>query len=329
MRAAGLRKPVTEPSKITLKVQGRLLKVTVHTTSEEMIGGGLRGKVSAFSRASRLRLLQKMHTIKPVGNFHATFITLTYGQEFPSPTVAKRHMDNFLKRLRRRWLYSSGFWRFEFQKRGAPHFHLLLFGLPFVPKDTIAKWWANTIGLQFQDTSSGEPRAPFTRIEAIRSHRKAAAYVSKYVAKCDDSGFNFPAYLTAEGEFIHPQTGEISQSIGRWWGVYNALWLPTDEVVELTLKWGSRDVFNNLKRAVSHFWKGRNNKQKSGWTLFVDNPYRWIDYANYLEQERWLSSTPFHSTYMTVSASSYSTLRNESYSDTRGRMSSSVRDSRK
>jgi len=271
--------------KITLKAQGRLLKVSAET-DEERTGGGIRNKVSAFSRASRLRLLSKMHTIKPVRNFHATFITLTYGQSFPDPTTAKRHLDNFLKRLRRRWLYASGFWRFEFQRRGAPHFHLVLFGLPFLPKETLAGWWFSTIGVQFSDTSSGEARAPFTRIEAIKSHAQAARYVSKYVAKCDDSGFNFPAYLTDEGEFIHPVTGEITETIGRWWGVFNAIWLPKDVEEVLTLGWGCRDVFYNLRRAAGRLWKGRNNHAKSGWTYFSDNPYDFIRYANYLKTER-------------------------------------------
>lgn len=286
MRASTLRREITAPSKITLTAQGRFFKITAECQTEESTIGGARGKVSAFSRASRLRLLSYMHKIKPVRNFHATFITLTYGQSFPSPTTAKRHMDNFLKRFRRRWLYSSGFWRFEFQKRGAPHFHLLLFGVPFIPKDVLAKWWFETIGTEYADYSSGAALAPFTRIEAIRSHAHAARYVSKYVAKCDDGGFNFLAYLTATGEFIHPVTGEVSESIGRWWGVYNAIWLPKDIEETLVIAWGCRDVFYNLRRAAGHLWKGRNNHAKSGWTSFTDNPYDFIRYANYLKSER-------------------------------------------
>ena len=288
MRPSSQRAVRTTPTKVTLIAQGRLFKISAETI-EERAGGGKRGKVNPFSHASRLRLLSYMHKIKPLkgGNFHATFITLTYGQIFPSPTMAKRHLDNFLKRLRRRWLYCSGFWRFEFQKRGAPHFHLVLFGLPFLPSGTLATWWGETIGKQFWDTSATLAREPFTRIEAIKSHKQAARYVSKYVAKCDDGGFNFLAYLTDEGEFIHPQTGEISKSIGRWWGVFNSIWLPLDVVKEMALKWGSRDVFYNLRRAAGRLWKGRNNHSKSGWTLFSDNPYEWLRYAEYLEKERW------------------------------------------
>lgn len=276
------------PKQITLMAQGRYLKVSAETSEKR--GGGLRGKVNPFSSASRLRLLSYMHKINPMkgGNFNATFLTLTYGQSFPSPTVAKRHLDNFLKRLKRRWSHSSGFWRFEFQKRGAPHFHLVLFGLPYLPKDTLKTWWGDVIGVQYWDVSSTRPQPPFTRIEAIKSHKQAARYVSKYVAKVDDSGFNFLAYLTAEGEFVHPQTGEISESIGRWWGVFNAIWLPVDRAETTILKWGSRDVFYNLRRAAGRLWKGRNNHAKSGWTYFTDNPYEWIRYANYLERERLL-----------------------------------------
>lgn len=282
---------MTQANKFALVAQGRLLKVSAISPSEDVLGGK-RGKVSTFSRASRLRLLQKMHTIKPMkgAKFYGTFITLTYGQQFPTPALAKHHLDNFLKRLRRRWTYCSGFWRFEFQRRGAPHFHLVLFGLPFLPKETLAKWWSDTIGVQFQDTSSGMATPPFTRIEVLKSHAHAARYVSKYVAKVDDgSGFNFLAYLTAEGEFIHPVTREVCDTIGRWWGVFNSLWLPVDVCETLELGWGSKDVFYNLRRAAGKLWRGRNNHRKSGWTFFTDNPYEWIRYANYLQNERLLS----------------------------------------
>lgn len=289
MRPSSQRSKRTVPTKVTLHAQGRFLKVSAET-DEERTGGGLRGKVNPFSRASRLRLLSYMHKIKPMkgGNFHATFITLTYGQSFPTPSIAKHHLDNFLKRLKRRWAYCSGFWRFEFQQRGAPHFHLVLFGLPFLPKDTLKKWWGEVVGQQFWDTSTTPRSAPFTRIEALQSHAHAVRYISKYVAKVDDSGFNFLAYLTDKGEFIHPVTGEIEQSIGRWWGVFNSIWLPLAAVKEMVIKWGSRDVFYNLRRAAGSLWKGRNNHAKSGWTYFTDNPYEWLRYAEYLEKERWL-----------------------------------------
>jgi len=289
MRPSSQRERRTVPTKVTLQAQGRFFKVSAET-DEERTGGGLRGKVNPFSRASRLRLLSYMHKIKPLkgGNFHATFITLTYGQSFPTPTVAKRHLDNFLKRLKRRWTYCSGFWRFEFQQRGAPHFHLVLFGLPFLPKGTLQEWWGSVVGKQFWDASTPTLRPPFTRIEALKSHAHAVRYISKYVAKVDDSGFNFLAYLTDEGEFIHPVTGEIDSSIGRWWGVFNSIWLPLDAVKEMVIKWGSRDVFYNLRRAAGSLWKGRNNHAKSGWTYFTDNPYEWLRYAEYLEKERWL-----------------------------------------
>lgn len=278
-----------QPNKFSLKAQGRLLKVSAISPSEENIGGK-RGKVSTFSRASRLRILQKLHTIQKVSNTHAVYITLTYGQRFPSPTDAKRHLANFLKRIHRRWLYCSGIWRLEFQERGAPHFHIILFGLPFVPKEVIAEWWGSTIGVEYADWSTGTARHPFTRIEALTGFRKVLYYVSKYVAKVADGGFNLHAYLTAEGEFIHPQTGEISETVGRWWGVFNSIWLPVAVVKELELHWGSKDVFYNLRRAAGRLWKGRNNHSRSGWTYFTDNPYEWIRYANYLQNERTLNN---------------------------------------
>lgn len=49
--------------------------------------------------------------------------TLTYGKVFPSPAVAKRDLDVWLRRMQREFPGLFGWWCLECQKRGAPHFH--------------------------------------------------------------------------------------------------------------------------------------------------------------------------------------------------------------
>lgn len=269
---------MSEGHEITLSAQGRLLKVKI-------CGGGgnqeraKRSAVTLFSRASRLRLLQKMATIKGNG-LKSVFITLTYGQAFPSPREAKRHLDNFMKQLRRKHETVSGFWRLEFQRRGAPHFHMVLFGLPFVAKDELAARWAKIIGADYWDYSGDEVRQPFTRIELLSSHKHAARYVAKYVAKVggDDGGFNIASYLTAEGDFIHPVTGINCGSIGRWWGVFNATALPLAPLVEILVDGFGRFAVDVLRRALAATRWRIDPEGQHGFFLFEDNPYTWADY---------------------------------------------------
>lgn len=271
-------------NEITVTAHGRLLKMETLGLAGKR-GGGKRSNVTVFSSASRFRLLQKFATVKGNG-LKSVFLTLTYGQAFPSPSEAKRHLDNFLKRIRRHYENVSGIWRMEFQKRGAPHFHIILFNLPFVPKTVIKRWWGKVVGMEFWDYSTETPTQPFTRIEFLRSHTHASRYVSKYVAKVDgsDCGFNIAAYLTENGSFLHPVTGEDSGSIGRWWGVFNADNLPLALKVEIALNGYGATIIDTFKRALAAIRWRINPHTRTGFTSFEDNPYTWADYIQELSE---------------------------------------------
>jgi len=274
-----------EVNEITVSAHGRLLKMKSLGVAGN-VSGGKRGKVTLFTNSSRFRLLQKMATVKGKG-LQSVFITLTYGQKFPSPKEAKRHLDNFLKRIRRHYALVSGFWRFEFQQRGAPHFHVILFDLPFIPKAVIKRWWGKVVGHEFWDYTNEKAVPPFTRIEFLRGYRKATSYVAKYVAKVSPadggaSGFNIASYLTAEGEFIHPVTGESDGGIGRWWGVFNADCLPLAELVEIVVNGFDATIIDTFKRAIAALRWRINAHSRAGFTSFEDNPYTWADYFEVL-----------------------------------------------
>ena len=139
----------------------------------------------------------------------AKFLTLTYPKNYPDPKTAKKHLQTLFKRLKRKFPKCSGVWKYEPQKRGAPHFHIMFYNLPYLAKEELSAMWLEIIGDQYADYSQGYKRAPFTRIETIRTHKGCASYVSKYIAKDDGSkgtastpirgaGFNSLPYLTAE-----------------------------------------------------------------------------------------------------------------------------------
>lgn len=250
-----------------------------------------RGRITTFSRKSRKRLLEltaRLDLQAATLGKHITFITLTYGQAWPeNPEEPKNHLRALLERIRRYAPKSSGIWRLEFQTRAAPHFHLLLFDMPFLPKETLKAAWGEIIGLQYWDTSKAIPEPPFTRIEAIKSGRRAVAYVSKYVAKSEKSssnpeqavsGFNNVPYLHA----------------GRFWGVFNSDFLPYAELFETSLSienFNEQRVFFDYRRMMAAKYPPmRRIHALNGASLFVKDSKAWIDYWFFLWLEHCVSN---------------------------------------
>jgi hypothetical protein len=101
-------------------------------SSHRRCGGGIRDRVRGFSRASRMNLLRRLASInrrvfKTIKG-RIIFVTLTYPGEYPEdPVLCKGHLKALRKRLQREFGLFAAFWRLGIQKRGAWHFHLLLF----------------------------------------------------------------------------------------------------------------------------------------------------------------------------------------------------------
>jgi hypothetical protein len=174
----------------------------VWTATKRRSGGGVRGGVECFSRGSRLRMLETVARVKRRSLCRALFVTLTYPADFSHDAVEWHNdLEVWWKRVGRRWPSGACVWRLEPQKRGAPHFHLLVFGVRFMAHEWLRDTWSGVVG----DTSADFLSA-CTSVERVRSVKGAWAYVSKYVGK------------TAPGVWIDPATGECITP-GRFWGV--------------------------------------------------------------------------------------------------------------
>jgi hypothetical protein len=155
-------------------------------------GGGRRGKITTFSRASRKRMMKKLATFRREEVARALFVTLTYPAEYPDGKRAKRDLDRFLKRLWRKYPSAAWIWREELQKRGAPHFHLLVLGVDFIPHGWVALAWWDVCGrISIEHLKAG------TEVRRVKSYKQCVWYVSKYLAK---------------GE-------EVEAELGRRWGL--------------------------------------------------------------------------------------------------------------
>lgn len=101
---------------------------------------GTRSEITTFSEKSRARLLENAHEVtaelKERGIKPGFMLTLTYPGDWrsvaPDGRAVKRHLDKIERRLKRYFtrlgMSFSALWFLEFQKRGAPHFHLILWG---------------------------------------------------------------------------------------------------------------------------------------------------------------------------------------------------------
>ncbi len=209
-----------------------------------------RGTVKGFSPGSRRRLMKLVSSVdRRTHSTRPLFMTLTYPPEYTEDWQQwKRDLDGFLKRLRRRWPVSCIIWRLEMQERGAPHYHLLIFGVRFIPWQWVAKAWFEVVG-------SGDPGhlAAGTEVRAVRSWHGVMHYVGKYLAKSDKQ--------------------DLPAGCGRAWGIVGrdnlpVLWLRGEitmaEFVEI------KRLIRRLTEARSRGLRYRYRSRHAGTWLIMD-----------------------------------------------------------
>lgn len=102
------------------------MRSEVDLASRRKAGFGVRGTIKTRSNQSVRRLVEAIATHSALLTEKLAFITLTYGKEAPDWATARRHFKAWRDAVRRLNPDMLGFWVSELQKRGAPHFHLLV-----------------------------------------------------------------------------------------------------------------------------------------------------------------------------------------------------------
>lgn len=185
-----------------------------------------RGQITEFTRKSRRRMMILLNRMS--FDRRVSFLTLTF---HASPTIAQSNVafKRLMRILRRRYPDFYAVWRREFQpQRGAIHFHLLCFALPFIPQAELQDLWTRC---------TGEDRS-IVDIRLVKSRKHAMAYVSKYIAKVQDDK------KISSLENSPYRDREHRKSIGRCWGYVNVkafAFAPTTRVAindpDLTAYW--------------------------------------------------------------------------------------------
>jgi hypothetical protein len=143
----------------------------------------IRGKVKEFSKASRQRLaFVASNTSVPF----RTMVTLTYPADWPHDGKrVKQDLRRFLSWMQRVSLKCDYLWFLEFQKRGAPHVHILTdYPLPRKRQELKSyrlhlahKWYA------ICETGDRKHLLAGTSVETLRSAEGGARYAVKYAQK--------------------------------------------------------------------------------------------------------------------------------------------------
>lgn len=235
-------------------VGASFLKVSLGSTGEAPLGGGKRKVISGFSTDSRRRLMYAIASIRRDAELPC-FVTLTYPNKFPDPKSSKRHLKMFCQRLARAFPELSAIWKLEPQDRGAPHYHLLVWGVSEQElRDFVPNAWHEIVGdgdenhLRFHLGLLGNQHC----VNAVRSWRGVWSYASKYLGKSFDVA------------------GWDDKHTGRFWGYVNKVKIPFGVACEFEVT--ASKAFH-VMRYQRRFSKRRTSGK--GFTLFC-NSEQWI-----------------------------------------------------
>lgn len=159
---------------------------------------GKRGDIEYLSGKARARL---MWIVKETDVEFKSLLTLTYGSTWPkSGKECKSHLDAMLKWVRRN-VTTSYLWFIEFQRRGAPHYHIM-FDVEAGDRFEMAVAWARIAESDtWMRVKMVQVHAHPKSWEDIRQAEGARRYVAKYALKT-----------------YQKRVPKEYQNVGRFWG---------------------------------------------------------------------------------------------------------------
>lgn len=98
--------------------------------------------VNSATYRAKSKIMRLIHGNQYVYPEKPTFLTLTFAENITDIKYANKQFTNFIKRMSRRIDKQLRYVAVhEFQKRGAIHYHIIIFNLPFIQHKEIAKIW--------------------------------------------------------------------------------------------------------------------------------------------------------------------------------------------
>jgi hypothetical protein len=181
------------------------------------------------------------------------FVTLTYPNSFPTARESKRHLDMLNKRIARTFTAAGWIWKLEPQKRKAPHYHMLVWG---VDLQAFRAWlptaWYEIAGggdeLHLQWHKGELKNGNKHSVQQVESWNGVWAYAAKYIGKT----------FEVEGW----------EAAGRFWAVAKRGNIPFGEAVTIDIERGEactilrymRSKKKSMERAQTNTAKRKKNK---------------------------------------------------------------------
>jgi len=237
-------------------IQGNCIEVHKRQTWSPSAKAEERGEVTDFSRQSRMRMMRALAKINWPACGPSVFVSLTY----PPDRQVQKNPDR--KAQREKWLkrmeYSLGrkvsaIWRVEWKQQlsgkrvgeYAPHHHLALLGVKFIPWEDVRQWWREIIDVEgplctdIREIDQGDGMG-----------RYLAKYVSKYVS-LDNSTYR-------ENPWMH----------GRHWGITRKPGIPMyHQIVNRKCTPREIELLNELGASI---FQGYGKTFNGSFTLFGD-----------------------------------------------------------
>jgi hypothetical protein len=222
----------------------------------------LRG-ISAKSRQSLAKLLS---VLEWGGMGESLHVTLTYWKDWPR---TKAQLQQEKKRIKRTLgQFGCGIWRLEYQERGAPHWHVLLWVQGRDAEQVIQLiqwWWAGDCAHSSRWANSHPQGVYVTRGTEVKS----TWYLAMHAAKGEQSPLI---------------------AVGRWWGFIN----------RADLLQGRNIAEEGEISAREHIWWARLYRRATGCKVrqqadergIRPNGFTWfLPRSNYLASQNWIAKT--------------------------------------
>ncbi len=193
-------------------------------------GRGDRKEICSYSWKSRKKFYESLLTIdwENIPSDTIREAVLTYPSLYPKDgLIIKEQLHSMVKRLNR---FASGYgdisiiWKLEFQRRGAPHYHLVLVTGKEVPIKLFREWLSKAWNEIVSDWLREKGSLTEEEFKEMKEKHLKAGIELAGVRKNKLGLMTYLALYISKGkckakEYQH-EVPEEFQNVGRWWGFY-------------------------------------------------------------------------------------------------------------
>lgn len=222
-----------------------------------------RSEITTFSNKSRSRLFKLLSNLRYNRLSEGLFVTLTYHYGHKkNHSELKKDLQAWLQYLRDNVKDVYYIWRLEFQKRGAIHYHVMVFtprGNSALQSEKIQTGLSQAWH-RIADPESDAHGQYGTQVKLIDNYKMAICYLSKYVAKVDQEN---------EQEYT-----------GRRWGASRNI--PVSAYADITVSWKLHNILREIIQLILTPVLGRQHKFVVNLTEFK-SVYAYISPGRFLD----------------------------------------------